>query len=288
MEQLSGDLLKQYTDFIYDISGMRFSDSKAYYLSSKINLRREATGMTTFQEYLGFLKSPQAKTQEHTLLLNEITINETFFFRNQPQLDAFEQEVLKPVLADKLHKGNRRLRIWSCAASTGDEAYTTALQLLAMPEAKGFTLEIIGTDISHRAIESAQKGQYSKYAVRNLPTDIMQRHFTPLDDGNRFQLSDEIRRMVKFQHANLMDSNKLRMLGKFDIAICRNVLIYFDNASKEVVLKNIYDALNDDSYLLVGHSENLYGYRHLFTQCKDKTASLAYQKSPPGTQKLNV
>ncbi|MDD9919388.1 MAG: chemotaxis protein, partial [Alphaproteobacteria bacterium] len=106
--------------------------------------------------------------------------------------------------------------------------------------------------------------------------------------ANTYVLSDEIKKMVHFQEANLMDATRLAALGKFDIAFCRNVLIYFDEASKEKVLMNIYNAIADDGTLLLGHSENIYSQRHIFKQDKQRTAAIAYTKQPPGTPKHTV
>lgn len=279
METLSGNLFNQYADFIYQVSGMRFNEAKAYYLSSKIHIRMKALLMDTYEEYYAFLQTPQAKASEHTLLMNEVTINETFLFRNQPQLNDFEERVLKPLLATRRQQGKNKIRIWSCAASTGDEAYTTAFQCMGLPEATGFQIEIIGTDISRQAIAKAQEGVYAKYAIRNIPQDLMQRCFTFNEKDETYHISDEIKRMVKFQEGNLMDANRIRMQGQFDIIFCRNVLIYFDEKSKITVLNNISSALVNDGYLLVGHSENLYPQRDIFRQCKDMGQSLAYQKA---------
>lgn len=280
------DLFVKFVDLIYEISGIRFTDAKMYFLASKLDNRVQANGLDGYEAYYRFLLQPSSKIKEHPELLNEITINETFFFRNQPQLDAFAQEILKPMLAKRRQEGKMTLRIWSCAASTGDEAYTTALQLMQMEEASGFRIEIIGTDICPNAIKQAKDGVYKRYAVRNIPPALLQRYFT--EDNGNFYISDEIKRRVRFTEGNLMDSAKVRMLGKFDIAFCRNVLIYFDNASKEKVLTNINHALNDDGILLVGHSENLYSHRHLFKANKDSMNALAYHKAPPGTAKLDV
>jgi chemotaxis protein methyltransferase CheR len=279
METLSGDLFTKYADFVYQISGMRFNEAKAYYLSSKVTTRMQALVMANYEEYYRFLQTAQAKASEHTLLMNEVTINETFFFRNQPQLKDFEEYVLKPVLAAKRAQGKNKIRIWSCAASTGDEAYTTAFQCMGLPEAQSFSIEIIGTDISRQAINKAQEGIYTKYAIRNIPQDLMQRCFAYSEKDDNYHINDEIKRMVKFQEGNLMDTNRIRMQGQFDIIFCRNVLIYFDDESKIKVLNNISSALLDTGYLLVGHSENLYPQRDIFRQCKDMGQSLAYQKT---------
>lgn len=284
-KSLTPELFKKYSDFIYAIAGIRFQEAKSYFLSSKLQKRCDALAMDTFEEYYAFLQRPDAKLKEYHHLMDEITINETFFFRNQPQLELFETEFLRPLLKKRMHDGQRRFRIWSCAASTGDEAYTMALQILAQPEARNMQIEIIGTDICRDALEKAKKGEFSKYAVRNIPADMMAKYFTVNAEGNRFQISQDIMRMVKFQECNLIDSGRIRMLGKFDIAFCRNVLIYFDGDSKEVALNNIASTLPDDGYLIAGHSENLYSQRHIFTSLKEHSQAHAYQKSPPGTEK---
>ena len=284
-KSLSPDMFNKFSDFIYKISGIRFQVSKSYFLSSKLQKRCDALAMNSFEEYFAYLQRPDAKLKEYHHLMDEITINETFFFRNQPQLDLFEREFLRPMLLKRKNAGQRRIRIWSCASSTGDEAYTTALQFLSLPESAGMTVEIIGTDICRDALAKAQAGEYSKYAVRNIPQSMMAKYFTANAEGTRFQLSNDIKRMVRFQECNLMDADRIRMLGKFDIAFCRNVLIYFDDESKEKALMNIASALQEDGILMAGHSENLYSQRHIFTALKEHSQAHAYVKAPPGTQK---
>lgn len=282
---LKPEQFKAFSDYIYEISGIRFQEAKAYFLASKLQNRCDALLMKSFDEYLAFLKTPAAKMKEHHLLMDQITINETFFFRNQPQLDSFEKDFLTPMLQARKAAGRTRIRIWSCASSTGDEAYTTALQLLEHPAAKGMQIEIIGTDICRDAIEKAQKGTYRKYGIRNIPTDMLNKYFDIDPNGLDYHLKDEVKRMVKFQECNLIDEARIRMLGKFDFAFCRNVLIYFDNDSKEKALRNIYNSLQDDGFLMAGHSENLYSHRHIFQVDKTHSQAHAYVKAPPGTEK---
>ena len=282
---LSSHLFKEFSDFIYTISGIRFQESKSYFLASKIQNRCDASGQPNFDAYLAFLKSPAAKTTEYGLLLDQITINETFFFRNQPQLESFERDFLQAMMVKRRAQGKRKIRIWSCASSTGDEAYTTALQILAMEGAKDFRFEIIGTDICNDAVQKAKKGEYKRYAIRNIPPDMLQRYFDVAADQQTYILKDAVKNMVQFQTSSLLDETRVRMLGKFDFAFCRNVLIYFDDASKEKALTNISNALEDDGVLIAGHSENLYSYRHLFRINKDHNQTHAYEKAPAGTEK---
>lgn len=284
-EMLPTDLFNKFSDLIYQISGIRFQIAKNYFLSSKLQKRYEDLGLKGFNEYLQFLQSPTAKQTEYHKLMDEVTINETFFFRNEPQLALFEKEFLIPLLRKRKLEGKNKIRLWSCASSTGDEAYTMALQLLSIPEARGMQFEIVGTDICRDAINKAQKGEYRKYAIRNIPLDMLAQYFTTSTDGHVHTLKQEVRNMVKFQECNLMDSDRIRMLGKFDFAFCRNVLIYFDEDSKENALKNIYNSIQEDGFLIAGHSENLYSHRHIFKAVKEHSQAHAYVKAPPGTEK---
>lgn len=278
-------LFNKFSDFIYQISGIRFQYSKNYFLSSKLQKRYEVLGLTSFDDYLKLLQTPAAKQTEYHKLMDEVTINETFFFRNQPQLELFEKEFLIALLRKRKLEGKNKMRFWSCASSTGDEAYTIALQLLSLPEARGMQFEIIGTDICRDAIEKANKGEYRKYGIRNIPLDMLAQYFTASTDGHIHTLKEDVKRMVKFQECNLMDPDRIRMIGKFDFAFCRNVLIYFDEKSKEKALKNIYSSIVDDGYLIAGHSENLYSHRHIFKAVKEHSQAHAYTKAPPGTEK---
>lgn len=284
---LTSTQFKQFADFIYTISGIRFQESKNYFLASKLDLRRKDLNLNSIDEYYRYLTTQGKFSKEIELLLNEVTINETFFYRNIQQLDSYNKDILMDVLAQKRAKGDRRLRIWSAASSTGDEAYTLIIDMLEKNLHKDFTIEIVGTDISQKALTVAKDAIYKKYAIRNIPDNLLRKYFSILDEYT-YKLSDEIKKFATFKHCNLSDENGCRALGKFDIVFCRNVLIYFDRDSREKVLTNIYNNLNDDGFLLVGHSENLYAERHLFESCKDKLQALAYKKAPKGTPKPRV
>lgn len=284
-ELLPQDLFNKFSDFIYQISGIRFQYAKNYFLSSKLQKRYEVLGLKGFNEYLQYLQTPTAKQMEYHHLMDEVTINETFFFRNQPQLALFEKEFLIPLIRKRKLEGKSKMRFWSCASSTGDEAYTMALQLLSIPEARGMQFEIIGTDICRDAINKAQSAEYRKYAIRNIPLDMLAQYFTTSSDGHTHSLKQEVKNMVRFQECNLMDADRIRMLGKFDFAFCRNVLIYFDEGSKEKALMNIYNSIHEDGFLIAGHSENLYSHRHIFKAVKEHSQAHAYTKAPPGTEK---
>ncbi|MFZ2587326.1 MAG: CheR family methyltransferase, partial [Alphaproteobacteria bacterium] len=224
---------------------------------------------------------------EYGFLVDEVTINETFFYRHEPQLQGFITEVLNPLVSARRTQGKKMFRIWSAAASTGDELYTIALILKDQGLlGKDMQFELVGTDISHEALKKARDGVYKKYNIRNVPPPVLQQCFTVNTVDDTYTLKSEIKSLCKFQEMNLMDATRCASLGKFDVIFVRNVLIYFDEKSKEQVVKNLCTNLHDDGYVIMGHSENVYSQRHLLKPDKVKTASLAHIKAPPGTEKL--
>ncbi len=285
--ELSSLLFSRFADMIYKFSGIRFEENKNYFLASKLNNRCQALGLDSFESYWQYLNSPSGN-MEYGFMIDEITINETFFYRHQPQMEAFREEVLQPMIYLKKSKRQTRLRIWSCAASTGDEIYTIALMIKEAGLDKQLTIELVGTDICTEAIRKARAGVYRKYAVRNIPPAQLATYFTTDEENSAYTLSQDVRNMVTFKEVNLMDKMRVGSLGHFDIVICRNILIYFDDASKEQVVENIYNATNADGLLVLGHSENIYSLRHLFKQDKSRSTAIAYLKQPPGTAKYTV
>jgi chemotaxis protein methyltransferase CheR len=278
-----------FAKLVYELSGMRFDTNKSYFLASKIEVRVQALGLANFDAYIAHLGSLQGRT-EYGHLVDEVSINETFFFRHEPQLQAFRDGMLIPHAQARRTQGQKTLRIWSAASSSGDELYTLALMIRdAGLWGKDLMWELIGTDISHEALAKARAGVYRKYNVRNIPPALLQAHFAHDPSGptgETWQISTDIRSSCKFNEGNLMDTARCAALGKFDFIFCRNVLIYFDEPSKEKAVQHLANALTDDGYVLLGHSENIYSQRHILRPVKEYAAAIAYQKAPPGTPKL--
>ncbi len=280
-------IFRKFVEFIYDTTGIKFDDNKNYFLTSKVNHRCDVLGLKNDIAYYDYITTNVDRRTELPKFIDIITIHETFFFRNEPQLKAFERDVLAPLVAAKKLSADKKIRIWSAACSTGDEVYTTVLQFLKNNWLADINLEIVGTDISQQAVEDSKKAIYAQYGVRNIPSDMLKKYFKDID-GKRFELDESVKKFTKFSVANLKEQSDIRRLGKFDIIICRNVLIYFDANSKEQVLWNIYDTMSENSLLLVGHSENLYSYKHIFRSDRELASAFAYRKAPPGTEKLHV
>lgn len=254
---------EQLRDFIYNICGMYFHTTKKYFLESRLTRRMEATGTKTYQDYYLLLKSARG-SEELKFLMDEITTNETYFFRNVPQLAALENKLLPEIVEAKNKMGFRKLRIWSAASSSGEEAYTMAMILLEKRSTllKDWIIEIVGTDINETVIAQAKEGVYNAYSVRNIP-DVYKRKYIKEENG-KFILSPEVKKFVTFNKLNLYEDSKMIFMKSFDFIFCANVLIYFDTASKSKVVQHFYNNLQPYGYFFVGQSESLHGVNDKF------------------------
>lgn len=250
-------------DFIYNLCGMYFHTTKKYFLESRLSKRMEATGTKTAMDYYGLLKSPRGG-EELRFLLDEVTTNETYFFRCVPQLNAIETKFLPEIIEAKSKMGFRKLRIWSAASSSGEEAYTLAMILLEKRATilKDWIIEIIGTDINETVVAQAKEGVYNAYSVRNVP-DLYKKKYLK-EEGGKFILSPEVKKFVTFNKMNLYDDTKMVFMKSFDFIFCANVLIYFDLASKSKVVQHFYNNLQPYGYFFVGQSESLHGVNDKF------------------------
>ena len=247
-------------EFIYGRTGIFFSESKQYFLENRLNRRLQEVHLSAYRDYLGLLQGQQGR-EELKQLFNEITTNETSFWRNPPQIEAFQRIVLPEAVALVRARGGNRLRIWSAACSSGEEPFTLAMICQEAKDSllRGMGVEIIATDISEKVLALAREGSYGSYTLRNLTPAQVKQHFTALSQDN-FQVKSELKQLVNFRNFNLIDYASYRTLGSFDVVFCRNVLIYFDDAVKAKVIKGFHDVLQPKSFLLVGHSESIHSF----------------------------
>ncbi|HLP84627.1 MAG TPA: protein-glutamate O-methyltransferase CheR [Phycisphaerales bacterium] len=249
---------KQFSDLrkiIYTRSGIHFPDNKKYVLESRLGSRLTELELENYDDYIAFLTIGPYQQDEFQEMFNRITINETSFFRNEPQLDVFERQVLPELL--EARKSVKRLRIWSAACSSGEEPYTLAIQIhrsLGL-RAADWKVEIVGCDISEKVLDIAQAGVYTDYAMRTTPALVKSRYFK--QEGSQWLLDEQIKKMVNFQLHNLKDRLGAKRFGTFDVIFCRNVMIYFDDPMKDTVLQCFSDQLAQDGTLFIGHSENI-------------------------------
>jgi len=263
-------------DLIYGYCGLWFDSHNSYLLEKRLSRRLLVHNMTSFLEYYQFLKLSRKKTQELDEIMDILTTNETYFFREAFQLKAFTEEIVPEIRAIKeKSRAGRTLRIWSAGCSSGEEPYTIAMLLLELPFIKDWKVEIIGTDISQRVLHLARRGVYNQGAFRTTDEYYLRQYFNRQDDGLR--VSDRVRELVTISHLNLLDQNRVDMLGTFDVVFCRNVIIYFDQAAKKQVVESFHHSLHHGGYLLLGHSESLMNITTKFTLRHFKN-DMVYQK----------
>jgi len=218
-----------------------------------------AMRVPSVRDYFEYLTVHVGRVTELKSLLNEITVGETCFFRNQPQLDALQKVVIPGVVANKANQPLRHLRIWSAGCSTGEEAYTLAMMMLENSGGllKNWTFEIIATDLNENSLLKAQEGIYGDYALRNVKSYYLDKYFEKVGDG--YRVGQALRSLVRFSRVNLLDDGRMVFLKAMDVIFCCNVLIYFDSASKRRVVQHFYNNLLPNSYFFLGHSESLFG-----------------------------
>ena len=254
--------LRNLRDLIYKVAGILHPDHKLQFLEDRCQRRMQLLKLTSLQEYYDFLTLGSSRTEELKQLLNEITIGETCFFRNAPQLDAFRKVVVPGALQNKSHLAFRHIKIWSAGCSTGEEAYTLAIILNEERAGllKGVNFEIIATDLNDRSLEKAEAGVYGGYALRNVNSYLRQKYFKPVPDRtDLLKVNPELQSFVRFSRLNLLDDARITFMKGMDATFCCNVMIYFDGPVRKRIVQHFYNNLLPNSYLFIGHAESLYG-----------------------------
>lgn len=243
------------TEFIYKKSGIKFESKKLYFISKRVGKRISELEIDSVKEYLRYIKFKDdgSEIQE---LMNLLTVNETYFFREFNTLESFAEHCLQEVAEKKLEKGDKTLKIWSAGCSTGEEPYTLAIIIREMlDDIDDWKVEIIASDIDEVVLEKAKTAIYDARSVKDVPEEYLEKYFDV--SGGRYLPVRKIRNMVKFEHMNLMDRVNVRQKRDFDFVFCRNVLIYFDDISRKQVVDHFYISLNKGGYIFLGHSESV-------------------------------
>lgn len=263
---LSPDEFALLRDYIEKECGIALAANKAYLIETRLSTLVAKSGCTTYAEFLRKAKGPESGRLRDQIV-DAMTTNETLWFRDAGPWKVL-RETLLPAYCERLQRaGREKIRIWSAACSTGQEPYSIAMLIrehLADHKPAGITesdFEIVATDISHSALFVANTGRYDKLAAsRGLDAKLRERHFVA--DGAAVRVRDEVRKLVHFRHVNLMGS--VGELGRFDLVLCRNVLIYFAAATRKEVLQKIARALRPGGALIIGASESLADSPELF------------------------
>ncbi len=272
---LSDDIFRLLRDLVHSYCGIYFDDGSKFLVERRLARRLEERQVTTFEEYYHFLRYDRKRDEELAVLVDNLTTNETYFFRESPQLRAFAEELL-PELRTTL-AGRKALRIWSAGCSTGEEPYTIAMLLLESGDWwRDWQVEILGSDINQRVLHTARKGVYKKTSHRVSTPEMMKKYFVDEGKGD-YRIIDAVRELVSFSYVNLLDPFKTSLINNMDIIFCRNVIIYFDREAKKKVVESFHDKLRDGGYLLLGHSESLINLSNAFVLRTLKN-DMVYQK----------
>jgi chemotaxis protein methyltransferase CheR len=272
---LPDDVFRLLRDFIHGYCGIFFDDGSKFLLERRLARRLELHRLKSFEEYYHFLRYDRKREEELVALIDNLTTNETYFFRETPQLRAFSEEIL-PELRGRL-AGRKSLRIWSAGCSTGEEPYTIAILLLESGDWwRDWQVEIIGSDINQRVLHTARKGVYKKGAHRATDPGMLAKYFIADEKGD-YRIIDRVKELVSFSYVNLLDPHKTSLIGSVDVVFCRNVIIYFDREAKKKVIESFYHKLRDGGYLLLGHSESLINISNAF-ELRTLKHDMVYQK----------
>jgi chemotaxis protein methyltransferase CheR len=262
--ELSARQFQKVSRLLYRVCGIYFRPDKKALVHARLMKRLRAVGMKSVEEYLDFIEGKNG-ARELGFLIDVITTNKTGFFREPAHFNFLRNKILP-------EQKNLKLRFWSAACSSGEEPYSLAITLrdhLADIDSKDCL--ILATDISTRMLDKARQAIYSPETLRGLPKALVQKNFVKIDDSSsiNYQVKDNIRSMVRFAWLNLMDSWPMK--GPFNVILCRNVMIYFDRATRQKLINRFWDLLEPGGYLFVGHSEGLSAITHKFRYVQPAT-----------------
>lgn len=251
------------SSLLYKQSGLVLTPDKGYLLETRLQPVARSHGLTSIEQIVSTLKARRDEKLVNSIT-DAMTTNESLFFRDRTPFDQFKTVVLPSLLESRAAK--KSIRIWSAACSSGQEPYSLSMVLDELAsKLAGWRVEIVATDISTEMVARARSGIYSQFEVqRGLPVQLLVKYFQ--QDGDRWQLSEKIRRMVTFREFNLLQDP--RPLGNFDIVFCRNVLIYFDQDTKRKVLEGISRQIAPDGYLYLGGAETVISITDKFQPVK--------------------
>jgi chemotaxis protein methyltransferase CheR len=276
---LSPEYLRSLCAFVYRRTGISYDESKRYYLERRVADRMALLGLNTVGNYMARLETDRAEAEA---IINAITVNETYFYREDHQLRCLGNSLLPEIVARR--RPGDLVRIWSVPCSTGEEPYSIAIWLLENWKlVDAYNIEIVGSDIDTQVLAAAARGAYGPRALARLTPDLLDRYFEPPAGETRAIIND-LRESVTFTPVNLTDAATLMAQGRFDVIFCRNVLIYFDNESRLTTVDNLFDALLPGGFICLGHTESMsrISQRYVVRRFPDAFVAQRPLDSPPG------
>lgn len=270
---MTTDEFNLFRNLIHNESGIFIKESRKDFLRARIEKRLREQNIGSYFRYYKHVTDYKNR-KELFNLLESVTINETYFFRNMPQFEILKKKVLLDLLERKRKRGDFTLRIWSAGCATGEEPYSIAIAATeTIPDISRWNLKIIGSDISLRCLEIAQSGIYHKEKLKDIPEKYLKNYF--ISTGEFYEMRDDIKRFVEFDYHNLKHENGI---AEIDVIFCRNVLIYFNAEEQKRIITNFKRILNEGGYLFLGHAESLQGISNGDFKFVYSNKGAAYQK----------
>ena len=263
LPQIKDNDFQRLLDFFYKNTGICIPEEKRIITEKRIKAAMQSSGFSDFSRFFLKLKTDR-NGREMEYLINELTINETYFFREKDQILDLIEHILPQIIENQKGHKKGRIRILSLPCSTGEEPYSIAILINEyFKKINEVTVEIIGGDIDTSALHNARKAQFSQRSISRIPDELKQRYFS-LSKSNHFILDASIRDTVLFSKINILDFSDVQRFCPVDVIFCRNLLIYFDDASRKEALANLHNTLSKGGYIFLGHSESMSRISSLF------------------------
>ena len=265
MKQISDQEYETICQIIYKVTGISLADNKKSLVVSRLWTRLNDLGLQTFSQYIHFLSKNDQSGKEITEFINRITTNLTSFFREEKHFEILRKELLPALVEQKLKEGQYDIRVWCSAASTGEEPYTIAIVIAEYLKSinSGLKVKVFATDINTEVLSKADHGVYlTKDVLTKIPQSLADLYFNKIN-SKQSQVIKNLRDMIVYRKINLI-SDRYPLKDKVDIVFCRNVLIYFDSKTKDLVTRRLAKSIVENGYLFIGHSENLFEQKDCF------------------------
>jgi chemotaxis protein methyltransferase CheR len=270
---LTEEEFRRLCEFLYRRTGMVFTETKRYYVERRVVERMIENRSSSFANYFALLRADTRGEIEQ--IINAFTVNETYFYREDHQLQCLSADLLASRIRNK-RKGEP-IRIWSAPCSTGEEPYSIAMWLLEnWLLVDDYEIEIIGSDIDTAVLEAARQGVFGKRALMRLSPYLVSKYFSQIAE-DKWQIIEDLRESVRFSEVNIVEASQTRRYGQFDVIFCRNVLIYFDDTSRRIAAENLYENLLPGGFICLGHTESMSRISSLFDVARFDDA-IVYQR----------
>ncbi|HDS15373.1 MAG TPA: chemotaxis protein CheR [Proteobacteria bacterium] len=258
-DRISDSDFARFCDFVYSRCGITLNDNKRDLVHSRLAKRLRSLGLENYGDYFELLYAGRGNEQEIVNLLDAISTNVTYFFREDKHFNFLAQKVIPALVAEPQVLG-KKIRIWSAGCSSGEEPYSLAITFAENMPIEQWDFRILATDLSTNVLEHARNGVYDRERMRNVSASLLKKYFTAGRDGRRYRVDAKLTALIKFTRLNLMLDFPFK--GRFDCIFCRNVMIYFDRSTQADLVRKFSFFLKPGGCLMIGHSESLTNIKH--------------------------